>query len=100
MAAQLYNDLPQPLPQPTVAATPTPFPARTRQAARILDGLRTDITVTKFSDKIMVTIAQEGYGLGHFVCLYIHPNSHLREFLLTIVVVIRYTSLSNPPILP
>ena len=68
MAAQLYNDLPQSLPPPTVTATPTPFPARTKQAACILDGLRTDIAVTKFTDKIMVTIAQEGYGLGHFVC--------------------------------
>ena len=62
-----YNDLPLVPPPSAIIATPTPFPARTKQTARVLDGLRTDVAITQFTDKILVTIVQEGYGLGHFV---------------------------------
>jgi len=68
MALQ-YNGLPLVPPSSSITATPTPFPARTKQTARVLDGLRTDVAITQFTDKILVTIVQEGYGLGHFVSL-------------------------------
>ena len=44
-----------------------PFPAGTRQVAGMVDGVKTDIMVMTFSDKIMVTISQEG-RLAHWVC--------------------------------
>lgn len=42
------------------AATPTPFPARTKQAAGIVSGVRTEVTSVHFTDKILLTISQEG----------------------------------------
>ncbi|KAI4171339.1 MAG: hypothetical protein LQ348_006941 [Seirophora lacunosa] len=36
------------------------YPAPTKQAAGHIDGLFTDVTCTSFSDKIMLTITQEG----------------------------------------
>lgn len=45
-----------------------PFPARTKQAAGLVDGVKTDVMVMNFSDKIMVTISQQG-RLAHWVCV-------------------------------
>jgi proteasome assembly chaperone 3 len=45
-----------------------PFPAATKQAAGLVDGVKTDVMVMNFSDKIMLTISQEG-RLSHWVCL-------------------------------
>lgn len=36
------------------------YPARTKQAAATVNGQLTDVMVISFSDKIMVTISQEG----------------------------------------
>ena len=74
-----YNDLPLVPPPSSITATPTPFPARTKQTARVLDGLRTDVAITQFTDKILVTIVQEGYGLGHFVSLTLSGHLHERR---------------------
>lgn len=55
------------------AAKPTsaPFPVRSRNAAAVVDGVRTEISCLMFADKILVTIAQEG-RLAHWVglCFY------------------------------
>lgn len=50
-----------------------PFPAATKQVAGLVNGIRTDVMVMSFSDKVMVTISQEG-RLAHWVCL---PNDGL-----------------------
>lgn len=47
-----------------------PFPAATRQVAGLVDGVKTDVMVMSFSDKIMVTISQQG-RLAHWVGLII-----------------------------
>ena len=36
------------------------YPAITKQAAGIIDGIDTDVACTAFSDKIMITIKQGG----------------------------------------
>lgn len=36
------------------------YPAITKQAAGMIDGILTDVTTTTFSDKIMITIIQDG----------------------------------------
>lgn len=64
-----------------VAATaPAPFPARTTQVAGRVDGTRTEVTLTQFADKILMTITQEG-RLAHWVsrwhCLHIAPSPEL-----------------------
>ncbi|OOQ82073.1 hypothetical protein PEBR_41488 [Penicillium brasilianum] len=43
-----------------------PFPAPTKQVAGIVKGVQTDVTVMNFSDKIMLTISQEG-RLSHWL---------------------------------
>ncbi|KAJ5674743.1 uncharacterized protein N7477_004677 [Penicillium maclennaniae] len=43
-----------------------PYPAATKQVAGIVNGVKTDVMVIKFSDKIMVTISQEG-RLAHWL---------------------------------
>lgn len=45
-----------------------PFPAGSKQVAGIVEGVQTDVMVMNFSDKIMLTISQEG-RLSHWVCL-------------------------------
>lgn len=42
------------------AVAETPFPAGTKQAARMIDGIPTDCTVISFADKIVVTLTQDG----------------------------------------
>jgi proteasome assembly chaperone 3 len=44
------------------------FPANTKQAASMINGILTDVTSTTFSDKIMITITQDG-RLAHWVLL-------------------------------
>ncbi|KAJ5166402.1 uncharacterized protein N7482_005183 [Penicillium canariense] len=43
-----------------------PFPAATKQVAGVVDEVKTDVMVMKFSDKIVVTISQEG-RLAHWL---------------------------------
>lgn len=43
-----------------------PFPAATKRVSGDIKGIQTDIMTVKFSDKIMITISQQG-RLGHWV---------------------------------
>lgn len=43
-----------------------PFPAATKQAAGVVNGVLTDVMVINFSDKILVVISQRG-RLAHWV---------------------------------
>lgn len=43
-----------------------PFPAATKQAAGVVNGVLTDVMVVNFSDKILVAISQRG-RLAHWV---------------------------------
>lgn len=47
-----------------------PFPAVTKQVAGVIQGIQTDVTLIKFSDRILVTISQKG-RLGHWVGSFI-----------------------------
>ena len=47
--------------------TTTAYPARTKTATGNVNGTATDVTVTFFKDKILVTISQEG-RLAQWVC--------------------------------
>jgi proteasome assembly chaperone 3 len=38
----------------------TPFPARTKQAAALVNGIKTDVMSVSFADKIIFTISQGG----------------------------------------
>ena len=44
-----------------------PYPAKTKQAAGLVNGVLTDVMSMFFADKIMVTITQEG-RLAQWVC--------------------------------
>ncbi|KAL7918596.1 hypothetical protein ACQKWADRAFT_303727 [Trichoderma austrokoningii] len=37
-----------------------PFPARSRSASGLVNGVATEVTLLEFSDKIMITVSQEG----------------------------------------
>ncbi|KAM0523049.1 hypothetical protein ACHAPE_001541 [Trichoderma viride] len=37
-----------------------PFPARSRSASGLVNGVATEVTLLEFSDKIMITLSQEG----------------------------------------
>jgi proteasome assembly chaperone 3 len=43
-----------------------PFPAATKQVAGVVNGIKTDVTCIQFSDKILVTVSQNG-RLGHWL---------------------------------
>ncbi len=43
------------------------FPLKTRQAARLLNGIHTEVLVTGFRDKILVIVTQYG-RIGSLVC--------------------------------
>ncbi|CAF9906142.1 hypothetical protein IMSHALPRED_004099 [Imshaugia aleurites] len=45
---------------PHIASISTSYPAITKQAASVIDGIHTDATSTAFLDKIMITITQGG----------------------------------------
>jgi hypothetical protein len=47
-----------------------PFPAPTRQVAGEVDGVKTDVMIMSFADKIMVVITQNG-RLGQWVCMLV-----------------------------
>ena len=51
---------------PPVADTLTTYPAVTKQAAGVIDDIPTNVISTQFSDKIVITIVQEG-RLGQWV---------------------------------
>lgn len=53
------------------AGSSLPYPAQTRQVAGEVNGVKTDITSISFSDKIMVTITQQG-RLAQWVYLLLH----------------------------
>ena len=46
--------------QQQTASMQTPYPAKTKQAAGLVNGVPTDVMFMSFADKIMVTITQEG----------------------------------------
>lgn len=46
---------------------PSPFPAKTKQAAGLVNDVQTDLTSMYFSDKILITISQGG-RLAQWVC--------------------------------
>lgn len=46
-----------------------PFPAATRQASGVVNGIQTNVMCISFSDRILVTVSQKG-RLGHWVCLH------------------------------
>ncbi|KAL8957499.1 MAG: hypothetical protein Q9193_005245 [Seirophora villosa] len=52
-------NMPSPASSPPSSNTSS-YPAPTKQAAGHIDGLLTDVTCTSFSDKIMLTVTQEG----------------------------------------
>ncbi|RAL02739.1 uncharacterized protein BO80DRAFT_443532 [Aspergillus ibericus CBS 121593] len=43
-----------------------PFPAVTKQVAEVIQGIQTNVTLIKFSDRILITISQKG-RLGHWL---------------------------------
>ncbi|KAJ5719753.1 hypothetical protein N7493_007331 [Penicillium malachiteum] len=51
-----------------------PFPAGKKQTAGLVDGVKTDVMVMSFSDKIMVTISQEG-RLAHWLHVPLGNNN-------------------------
>lgn len=51
-----------------------PFPAATKQAAGMVNGILTDVMSVSFSDKILVTISQRG-RLAHWVCKTFHAGN-------------------------
>ena len=60
---------------PQLPLNPSTYPAITKQAAGLVNGIPTDITSTQFSDKIMITITQDG-RLAHWVLLNCSPCIH------------------------
>ncbi len=52
--------LPMAPPSPQIDNTLSTYPAITKQTAGFVDGIPTDVASTQFSDKIMITISQEG----------------------------------------
>jgi proteasome assembly chaperone 3 len=70
----LTQAMPLPIPPDSPPALPVmevPYPVTTNQAAGPVDGIHTEVRTTYFSDKIMVTITQNG-GLAQWVCLSKH----------------------------
>lgn len=49
--------------------TPAPYPARTQTASLVINGIQTVATAVDFTDKIVVTITQQG-RLAHWVCTH------------------------------
>jgi proteasome assembly chaperone 3 len=47
-----------------------PYPATTKQAAGLVNGVPTDVMMISFADKIMITITQNG-RLAQWVCTLI-----------------------------
>lgn len=66
--------MPLPIPPDSPPALPlveAPYPITTKQAAGLVDGIHTEVRTIGFSDKIMVTITQNG-SLAQWVCLSHH----------------------------
>jgi proteasome assembly chaperone 3 len=47
----------------------SPFPAKSKQAAGLVDGTETDISCLNFADKILITVSQGG-RLSQWVCSF------------------------------
>ncbi|PYI10786.1 hypothetical protein BO78DRAFT_304771 [Aspergillus sclerotiicarbonarius CBS 121057] len=43
-----------------------PFPAVTKQVVGVIQGIQTNVTLIKFSDRILITVSQKG-RLGHWL---------------------------------
>jgi len=54
---QLMNTFESPAVQ---AALEPEYPARLKRASGLVDGVDTEVTSTSFTDRIMITISQEG----------------------------------------
>lgn len=60
---------------------PSPFPAKTKQVAGLVNGVETDLTSMYFADKILITISQGG-RLAQWVYILCQPtSSHINELL-------------------
>lgn len=57
---------PQPLSVEHITINPTPYPARTRTKSAIIRGIETTSSCVNFTDKILITITQNG-RLAHWV---------------------------------
>ena len=81
-------------------ASTAPYPANTKQAAGIINGVRTEVMSVSFSDKVMVTIVQGG-RLAQWVCerAFAEKQSfneaYRFTFLLTPIIPIRRTKHSQ-----
>jgi proteasome assembly chaperone 3 len=54
---------------------PSPFPAKTKEVAGLVNGTPTDLTSTYFADKILITISQGG-RLAQWVGVFrVSPNN-------------------------
>ncbi|KAI9368248.1 hypothetical protein BJX61DRAFT_233133 [Aspergillus egyptiacus] len=60
-----------------------PFPATTKQVSGNVNGVQTDVTTIKFSDKILITISQKG-RLGHWLHVPLENQNPGTEGLHTI----------------
>ena len=65
MEALSNKAMPTPMPSdisPQIVAPqfPTEYPATTKQVAGLVDGQVTDVMIIYFTDKIMITITQDG----------------------------------------
>jgi len=64
------------LPQMDDTQVSVPFPATTKQAAGKINGVTTDVMCISFSDKIMITITQDG-RLAQWVGRFFHARARL-----------------------
>ncbi|KAF7717659.1 Uncharacterized protein PECH_002961 [Penicillium ucsense] len=55
-----------------------PFPAATKQVAGHVEGVKTDVMVVSFSDKIMLTVSQEG-RLSHWLHVPLENTNPVTE---------------------
>ena len=69
--------MPLPIPPDSPQILPsmaTTYPITPRQASCLVDGVHTEVTTTSFSDKILITVTQNG-SLAQWVCLFL-PCMH------------------------
>lgn len=76
------------------AVSETPFPAGTKQAARMIDGIPTDCTVISFADKIVITLTQDGR-----LAQWVSPHSPLIPFyFLSLLLILAATLQFHVPL--
>ena len=78
---------------PLTTSTPSSHPLTTRQAVGIIAGIETTVTLYSFSDKLMITISQDG-RLAQWVFSFISTFSMLSSLLPRLLL------MSNPILKP